>query len=545
MIYSKRRILPASGLVALVLAVSACGGTVNQQVPGKVQAQQSEAAELQPAGLSCTTESLGALPDVQITSTLKETKPVPLCRVTGVIGTETNFELLMPDDWNGKFVMGGGGGFVGSVVNAAQDWFGALQKGYATVGTDTGHQAHSLDASWALNNLERLVSFGHQAVHRTAVNSKALIENYYGQEISRSYFAGCSRGGGQALMEAQRYPEDFDGIVAMSPAYNWTHEMGARWIRIAQLMYPDPTRIEEPVIGPQALNLIGTAVMAQCDNLDGLSDALLNDPRQCDFDISSLACSDAKTSKCLSEQQLAAAEAIYGDFEIGGQVIRGTPVGAEWPGSPLGWELWYTGGYEPGDDFDYHEGADGGEFLTPAAPNGTWAFSIGIFRYFLYNDPDWNYAGYDFSDFAQKAARVAQTLNADDPDLSTFRSRGGKLIIDNGWMDGSMSAYGTIQYYERVLKFDPTASEDVRLFIRPGVTHCNIGPGPDGTDYLDAIDKWVESGEAPKKLPALYRSPVGQATGGGRILCAWPNVVTYRGDGDSKDPSNFYCSEDG
>jgi hypothetical protein len=131
-------------------------------------------------------------------------------------------------------------------------------------------------------------------------------------------------------------------------------------------------------------------------------------------------------------------------------------------------------------------------------------------------------------------------LNADNPDLSGFRSRGGKLIIDNGWMDGSMSAYGTIQYYERVLEFDPTAAEDVRLFIRPGVTHCNIGPGPDGTDYLDAIDDWVESGKAPEKLPALYRSPVGQATGGGRILCAWPSVVRYRGDGDPKDPSRVF-----
>jgi feruloyl esterase len=262
----------------------------------------------------CDAASLPKLPDVEILSVSKDAAPVPHCSVGGVIGTETHFRLLLPDDWNGKFVMGGGGGFAGSVVNAAQDWFGALQKGYATVGTDTGHQAHSLDASWALNNLERLVSFGHQAVHRTAVNSKALIEEFYGQEIGRSYFTGCSRGGGQALMEAQRHPQDFDGIVAMSPAYNWTHELGARWIRIAQLMYPDPARIEEPVIGPEALNVIGTAVMAQCDDLDGLRDGVLNDPRQCEFDVASLACNEANTSECLSEQQVAAAEAIYGDF---------------------------------------------------------------------------------------------------------------------------------------------------------------------------------------------------------------------------------------
>ena len=161
---------------------------------------------------------------------------MPHCKVAGVIGTETNFELLLPDDWNGKFAMGGGGGFGGSVVNAAQDFWGALQMGYATVGTDTGHRAQSQDTSWAVNNLERLVSFDHQAVHRTAVTAKALTEDYYGQNIARSYFAGCSRGGGQALMEAQRYPEDFDGIFAGAPAYNWTHELGGRWLRNAHLM---------------------------------------------------------------------------------------------------------------------------------------------------------------------------------------------------------------------------------------------------------------------------------------------------------------------
>ena len=205
-------------------------------------------------GPECTIASFRSLPAVRVLSVKPEADPVPHCKLRGVIGHEIHFKLLLPDEWNGKFVMGGGGGFVGSVVNAAQDWFGALQKGYATVGTDTGHQAHSLDASWALNNLERLVNFGHQAVHLTAVNAKALIEDFYDRKIGQNYFVGCSRGGGQALMEAQRYPEDFDGIVAMSPAYNWTHELGARWLRIAQLMYPDPSRISEPVIGSDALS---------------------------------------------------------------------------------------------------------------------------------------------------------------------------------------------------------------------------------------------------------------------------------------------------
>jgi len=493
-------------------------------------------------GPSCSLDSFPALPDVRITSATQEVAPAPHCKVAGVIGTETNFDLLLPDDWNGKFVMGGGGGFAGSVVNAAQDFWGALQMGYATVGTDTGHQAHSMTTDWALNNLERLVNFGHVAVHRTAVTAKALIEDYYGQNIERSYFGGCSRGGSQGLMEAQRYPEDFDGIVAASPAYNWTHELGARWIRIAQLMYPDPTRIDQPVIGPVALKLIGDTVMEQCDDLDGLRDGVLNDPRQCDFDVSSLACAGQASSMCLSPEQVEVAEAIYGDFEIDGQVIPGTPVGAELPGWPVGWKLWHTGGYEPGEEIDYHEGADSDQFSAPATPNGAWAFSTGIFRSFLYNDPEWSYAGYDFSDFAQKAARVAPTLNADNPDLSAFRARGGKLIIDNGWMDGSMSAYGTLNYYANVLSHDSTARDDVRLFLRPGVTHCMIGPGPDGTNYLAAIDEWVESGEAPEQLPASFRALLpGQPEGGGRILCAHPGVVTYDGSGDPRDAASFSC----
>jgi len=309
-------------------------------------------------GLKCTPESLREIPDVRVTKVSEESAPVPHCNLTGVIGTEINFELLLPDDWNGKFVMGGGGGFAGSVVNGAP-----------------------------LNNLERLVNFGHVAVHRTAVTAKALTEDYYGQDIARSYFAGCSRGGGQALMEAQRYPEDFDGVVAAAPAYNWTHELGARWIHKAQLMYPDPTQIARPVIGPEALKLIGDAVMAQCDDLDGLSDGVLNDPRQCDFDVASLTCDGEVSNMCLSPEQVAAAEAIYGDFEIDGQVIPGTPFGAELPGWPVGWELWHTGGYEPGEELDYHLRPE--YFASSSTTILTGAIPATTFRTSLRRRPVW------------------------------------------------------------------------------------------------------------------------------------------------------------
>ncbi len=258
---------------------------------------------------SCSAEALRAPPDVRLTSVTEVSAPVPHCKVAGVIGTETNFELLLPDDWNGKFVMGGGGGFVGTIVNIALQ-LGVLQKGYATVGTDTGHRGHGLDASWALNNLERIVSFGHQAVHRTAVTSKALIADYYGHESNRNLFYGCSRGGGQALMEAQRYPDDFDGIVAGAPAYSWTRELAGRNTYINQAMYPNPDDLSAAVMTPEAQAYFGQAVLDKCDMLDGIEDGVLNNPLACDIDVDDYACEPGQAEACLTPGQVEAAQRV-------------------------------------------------------------------------------------------------------------------------------------------------------------------------------------------------------------------------------------------
>ena len=492
----------------------------------------------------CSVDAFPTIPDLTISSATHEASPAPHCRVVGVIGTEIGFELRLPDDWNGKFIMGGSGGFAGNFANAAHDFWNVVPDGWATVATDTGHKGHPAGADWALNNLERQVNFGHLAVHRTAVNTKALIKGYFGSEIDRSIFFGCSRGGGQALMVAQRSPELFEGIYAGAPAFSWTTEMAGRWTRNAQRMYPDPNKLAEPVIDMDALSLIGSAVMDQCDAVDGLKDGILNDPRQCDFDVVSLACDARAANQCLTPEQVVVAQAIYGDFEIGGKMSYGAPVGSELPGNPLGWERWITGGYNPDDAMEFHPGADAEGFKDPVSPNARWAFAMGLMRYFIFSDPDWSYSGYDFSDFAQQTTRFAQTLDADNPDLSAFRARGGKLIIDNGWMDGSLSAHQTIDYYDSVIDFDPTARNDVRLFVRPGVTHCMGGPGPDGTNYIAALEEWLDSGVAPEKLDAPYaafapgRPPTGQ---GGRIICAHPGVVTYDGSGDANDPASFSC----
>ena len=492
----------------------------------------------------CSIDALPKIPDVTVSSATHENSPAPHCKVEGVIGAEIGFRLLLPNDWNGKFIMGGSGGFAGSFANAAQDLWAVVADGWATVSTDTGHKGHPAGASWALNNLKRQVNFGQLAVHRTAVNAKAMIKAYFDSDIDRSLFFGCSRGGGQGLMLAQRSPALFDGIYAGAPAFAWTTELAGRWTRNAQHMYPDPNELAEPIIDADALSLMGNAVMAQCDTLDGLKDGILNDPRQCDFNVASLACDDGQSDRCLTANQVAVAQAIYGDFEIGGKMSRGTPVGSELPGNPLGWDRWVTGGYDPGDALEFHPGVEAEGFEDPVTPNARWAFATGLMRYFIFSDPQWSYKGYDFSDFAQQSAPIAQTLDADNPDLSAFRARGGKLIIDNGWMDGSMSAYKTIDYYDSVIGFDPTARDDVRLFVRPGVAHCWGGPGPDGTDYIAALERWLDSGVAPEKLDAPYatpepgRPPTGQ---GGRIICAHPQVVSYDGSGDPNVPASFSC----
>jgi feruloyl esterase len=488
----------------------------------------------------CSLESLPQLPDVTITSVTQEANPAPHCKVTGVIGPEIHFELLLPDTWNGKFVMGGGGGFVGLVMNTSL-MFGSLQAGYATVGTDTGHQGHPLDASWALNNLERLVNFGHQAVHRTAVTAKALIRAHYQNDIARSYFTGCSRGGGQALMEAQRYPEDFDGLVAGAPAYNWTPGLAALATQINDAMYPDPDNLQEAVVGPKEQELIESSYLAMCDELDGIRDGILNDPRNCEFDVATLLCEGEKTDNCLSEAQLAAVKVIYDgpkDSE-GNPFFYGFPFGGE---TALGgWTRWLTGGLKYQADLDeFQGGVDAGDFKAPVAPNAFYGFGNGIMRYFVYNDPDWSYKNYDFDRLRKDSERVAETLNATNADLSTFRERGGKLIIYTGWSDAAAPGLAVVGYYEDVLALDRTGAEDVRLFMMPGVEHCFGGPGPSWVNFLDEIDRWVETGSAPDQTPAYWLNEQFQPTGS-RLLCAYPKVAKYDGKGNPRDASSFSC----
>jgi feruloyl esterase len=315
-------------------------------------------------------------PDIRITGAASipaaATGPVRVghCRVAGVIGAEIHFTLLLPDEWNGKFFMGGGGGFVGSVQNSA---LSTVNQGYATVGTDTGHQGSVTDASWAHNNLERKVNFGYLAVHRTAETAKAITAHYYGRAPQRSYFIGCSRGGGQAFMEAQRYPADFDGIVAGAPAYDWTG-IAAQMVRNAQAAFPDPKKLE-PMFTADELKTVEARVLDACDAADGVKDGVLDDPRQCRFDVGALPLPAAKK---------AALQAIYSaTTNRAGEVYPAQPFGGE--GQSAGWPTWITGaaGATPS------AGANG--------PSLRFAFGTGIFKYRVFDDPDWDYSTYELN----------------------------------------------------------------------------------------------------------------------------------------------------
>ena len=452
------------------------------------------------------------------------------CKIAGTIEKEIRFELLLPDKWNGQFVMGGGGGFVGSVQNTAQTSMmhadTALDRGYATAGTDTGHQAMGTDASWALNNPERELNFGHRAVHLTAEASKTIIKQFYGRDAEQSYFIGCSRGGGQGMMESQRYPDDFDGIVAGAPAYNWPG-IGAGFVQTQQKMYPDPANLASPVITNANRALLAQEILAACDKLDGVEDRLLDDPRRCKFDPAKLQrCADAKGGDdCVTEPQLAAIQEIYeGPIVNGKRVHAGFPFGGE--NDFGGWDTWITG----------RPNAFGPRAAQPA--HGVRHQHVQVHHL--------RRSQVGLLEVRVRQLRPGHRARGRDPQrhrrrpLRSSRSRRGKLILWNGWSDSAITALGTIGYYDWAAAKDKAVADYARLFLLPGVLHCAGGPGPDKVDWLAAISEWVEQDKAPERLLAS------RADGNGktiltRPLCPYPQVAVWDGKGEPSKAESFAC----
>lgn len=433
--------------------------------------------------------------------------------IKGLIGEHIRFELLLPDAWNERFAMGGGGGFVGSIQNMARF---SVNLGYATVGTDTGHQSQLSGApvaTWAYNDIEAKVNFGYLAVHRTAEVAKALIHAYYHKDPAHSYFLGCSRGGGQALMEAQRFPKDFDGIVSGAPAFNWTG-LAAMNVAIAKALYPDPAHLDTNVITKEALQKLAAGIIEQCDAQDGLKDGIIQDPASAHFDLSKV--------EGLTDEQRKALTAIF----EGARNIKG----AEYPGfapvaecDPGQWIAWIVG---PVPDF-----------AKDHAPDLLFAFSTQIFKYLIFNDPDWDYSKYDFSTFQRDSRLAASYLNATNADLSALKQRNGKLIIWHGWADTALPAQATIDYYREVKARDASAADYCRLFLVPGCLHCGGGPGASDVDWLSVIVDWVEHNKAPEKLVASKKE-------NGKVVITrpiypYPNVAVYKGSGDPNSADSF------
>ena len=464
-------------------------------------------AESSPDG-ACADLKTITLPDLAVGIVEALDDPVPHCKLTGRLGREIGFSVWLPSDWNGKFVMGGGGGFVGSIQNQALA-VGALERGYATAGTDTGHQAGGIDGSWALHNLERIVNYGHVAIHRASEVAKHIARTHYGAGAERAYFAGCSNGGRQAMAFSQRYPNDFDAIIAGAPAFDFAG-VGASFLNVTKHMYPDMDDLAAPLVTPADRKLLASAVLAHCDAQDGLEDGIMNDPRECDFDPGTLD---------LSPEKIAAIRSAYdGPRNSDGPVHPGWPFGGE--DAAGGWGSWLAGTGLRGD---------GGP------PSAAFGFGVDFMRYMVVHDADWRYDTLDFDGFRERAATVAGALSAVSPDLDAFREAGGKLLLYHGWSDAALSALATVDYVDSVYARDPSARDDVRLFLMPGVLHCAGGPGPWMVDYLDAVEQWVDTGQAPDTLTA------GFAEGGGaRPLCAHPAQAAYTG-GDDRSPESFEC----
>jgi feruloyl esterase len=425
-----------------------------------------------------------------------------------------NFEVWLPaSGWNGKFLGVGNAGLGGSISYDAM--VSALTRGYATASTDTGHigtgNAPGQYARWALGHPELIVDHAYRAIHEMTVKGKAIVEAFYAERPRISYFTGCSTGGRQGLLEAQRFATDYDGIVAVSPVNFYTHLYGSMlWIRHAARKDP------ASALSNDKLALVNEAVLTACDDLDGVRDGVMEDPRRCKFDPAALQCKTTNPDRCLTAAQIETVKRIYSPAtnpRTGGEIFPGLA-----PGGELGWN-----------------------FL--AGPN-PFSVPVDFMKYFVFNDPDWDWRSFDFDkDMALLDSKFAAMFNATEPTLADFRKHGGKIILVHGWSDPTVSPFSSINYYNSVQKAigEGSTKTDFRLFMAPGMAHCGGGPGPSAFDHLAAITEWVEGGKAPDKLIVSSR-PTNSGLVRTRALCPYPQVAQYKGSGNTDNAANFVCA---
>ena len=441
------------------------------------------------------------------------------CRVTATLtptsDSDIKIEVWLPAPraegapgtaWNGKLQSVGNGAWAGVIPYPALG--DAIRAGYASAGTDTGHVGNT--ARFVPGHPEKMIDYGYRAVHEMTVAAKAITAAFYGTAPARSYWNGCSTGGRQGLMEAWRYPADYDGIIAGAPVNHRTRQLTAE-LWVARAVHAS----EASYIPPPKYPAIHRAAVEACDGNDGLKDGLIDDPRQCRFDPQALQCTAADGDSCLTAPQVAAARQIYSPAMAPAskkEIFPGLQRGGE-----LGWD-------------------------ALAGPRPI-AEAVEFFQYVVVNDPAWDFKTLSFDTAAELADKAAgDVLNVVDPNLKPFFDRGGKLLLYHGWNDQFVSPINSINYYTSVLDAPATKGkleDSIRLFMAPGMNHCRGGEGPNTFDAIGTLDRWVETGPAPNRLDASH------ATGGTvdrtRPLCAYPQVARYNGTGSIDDAANFTC----
>jgi hypothetical protein len=453
------------------------------------------------------------------------------CRLTGAIPPEIFFETNLPLEWNGRFYMMGNGGFAGRPPSSRTDErHQALRNGFATAYTNTGHDADREPlASFAYNNLQKTIDYTFRAVHLTVVSSKELMGEFYQRQPDYSYWDGCSQGGRQGLVNAQRFPDDFDGIVAGAPAFDFTGTM---------LMYAWHSQVMDGgSFSPDKVNHIAEQVYARCDEIDGLKDGLITDPRQCDFDPRKHleSCEDTDTSEmCFNQDEMTRLGKLYdGPQRDGKPLYPGAPKGAEARGLmvPYGTseQIWASG-WIPW-------------IISPAGTTLqlTMVESFLKFLAFEHDDPDYDWREYPIETEAEGLDRAtAGLLDAKNTDLTRFKNGGSKMITYFGWADTAIHPMPIIDYYEGVENTMGEAPHDFyRLFMVPGMFHCSGGLGADQMDVMTPIIEWVEAGKAPDFIigSQLEKDTVNFT----RPQCPYPQVAVYLGSGDVKSAESFEC----
>ena len=438
--------------------------------------------------------------------------PLPAhCRVAATLtpsaDSHIEMELWMPaENWNGKFLAVGNGGWAGNIeTNAIAN---GLRRGYAAASNDTGHKGGS--ASFAVGHPEKVVDFGYRSMHEMAVQSKAIIQAFYERRPRLSYYQGCSTGGRQGMMEAQRYPEDFDAIVAGAPVYNQIH-LNESQVALQVAMLKAPERL----VPPAKVSLFAGAVVAACDEKDGVKDGIVSDPRSCRFDPSVLMCASGEDAGCLTSAQVDNARSAYAPVKTkNGETV--------YPGHSPGFEsAWRI--------------PTQGAALNPLFGD--------MPRYVGHQDANWDLMSFNLDTDLALALKNAGFIEANSPDLAKFKARGGKLLLYHGWADPGPAPENTIDYYESVTRKLGGKQDDwMRLFLLPGVGHCGGGVGPDQADFLGALERWKESGVAPAEIVATRnpgRAGLSEMT---RPLCPYPQVAKYSGSGSTSEAKNFTCA---